>query len=250
MRKLIIVGSVIQTRKDVPLTYSPTRTAFSDEERLRHTVYAISALRDRHPDTDIVLVDASDDPKDYRQIFAFLNVVYVWLQDISIEAANIVRTQPNKSVCEVLLLNTYIKANKAKIKTYDYVIKGTGRYSLMNFDNSLFTPENTDKIFFKKPLEYEWNDTWRYSFVDKRLEQGDNKLRQYCTVVFGFGIEHLDKFIDMFDGIGYLLQNDAMKHYDIETLIYYFTRPFTDKIIETDWRVLGWDGVATRLMYY
>jgi hypothetical protein len=250
MRKLIIVGSIIQTRKNAPLTYSPTRTAFSDEERLRHTVYSISALRDRHPDTDIVLVDASDDPKDYRQIFAFLNVVYVWLQDISTETANIVRTHPNKSVCEVLLLNTYIKANKAKIKTYDYIIKGTGRYSLMNFDNSLFTPENTDKIFFKKPFEYEWNDAWRYSFVDKRSEQGDNKLRQYCTVVFGFGIEHLDKFIDMFDVIGDLLQNDAMKHYDIETLMYYFTRFFTDKIIETDWRVLGWDGVTNRLMYY
>lgn len=250
MRKLIIVGSVIQTRKDAPLTYSPNRSAFSDEERLRHTVYAISALRDKHPDTHIVLVDASDDPKDYKQTFAYLNVTYVWIQDISAEVANTVRTHPNKSLCEALLINTYIKANKAQIKNYDYVIKGTGRYSLMNFDNSLFTPENTDKIFFKRPFIYEWDDVWQYSLVDRRMQQGDNKLRQYCTVVFGFGIEHLDKFIEIFDVIVDLLQNDALKHYDIETLIYYLTRPFEKNIIETDWRVLGWDGVATRLMYY
>jgi hypothetical protein len=41
-----------------------------------------------------------------------------------------------------------------------------------------------------------------------------------------------------------------MAHYDIETLSYYFTRPHEKQIIETDWKVCGWDGTSARFMYY
>jgi hypothetical protein len=114
----------------------------------------------------------------------------------------------------------------------------------------LFTEENKDKMFFKKPLNYEWHDSWRYSFIDRREQQDNNKLHQYCTVLYAFGSQHLDKFIDINEAVVHLLKQKSMSHYDIETLVYYFTRQYQDNIIETDWRVCGWDGTSAKFMFY
>jgi hypothetical protein len=54
----------------------------------------------------------------------------------------------------------------------------------------------------------------------------------------------------MNDATVHLLQQPLMHHYDIETLSYYFTRAYEDKIIEVDWKVSGWDGTSGRFMYY
>ena len=126
---------------------------------------------------------------------------------------------------------------------------GCGRYFYWDFNDDLFTPENTDKIFFKKPLNFEWNNSWNYQFVDRRTSE-NNRLYQYCTVLYGFGSMHLDKFIDINEATIHLLKQPQMSHYDIETLSYFLTRPYRDLIIETDWKVCGWDGTSGRFMYY
>jgi hypothetical protein len=178
------------------------------------------------------------------------NVDYLPVKEYAPEIFNLVNYHQNKSLCECALLNSYYKTFKNEIKNYDYVIKATGRYFYFNFNDALFTPENKDKIFFKRPLNFEWNDNWRYQFVDYRAQQNNNRLHQYCTVLYGFGIHQFDKFIDMNDAVINLLDNEKMAHYDIETLSYYFTRPFEKDIIETDWIVSGWDGTSARFMYY
>lgn len=253
MNKLFIVGSTIQP-KETPLTYSQTRSKFSADERFRQTIFTVNSIRAAFPDSKIMIIDSSEDYYEYFGIFnttlSQLNAEFVPLKQISEEAFYTVNNHPNKSLCESLLLNSFYKKYKTQIKTYDFVIKATGRYFYYNFDSKLFTEENKDKIFFKKPLNFPWNDDWQYQFIDRRKEQNNDRLHQYCTVLYAFGSSQLDRFIDINDAAINLLNNPRMSHYDIETLSYYLTRPFEHQVIETDWKVSGWDGTSGRFMYY
>lgn len=250
MRKLFVVGSSIQPRAG-KFTYSPTRSKFDAEERFRQTIFTINSIQNAFPNDKIVIVDSSEDYGEYYNVCKnYLSVDFVPLKELSGGAFELVNTHPNKSFCESLLLNTYFNHYKKQIKEYDYIIKATGRYFYFNLNETLFAEQNVDKIFFKKPLQFEWNDSWKYSFVDRRKEQNNNKLHQYCTVLYGFGSQHLEKFIDINEVAINLLNHSSMVHYDIETLSYYFTRPFEDFLIETDWKVSGWDGTSGRFMYY
>ena len=247
--KLFIIPSTIQPREG-RFTYSNTRSVFSTEERLRQTIFTINSIQNAYPDADIVLLDSSDDFDRFKLDLRHIqNVQLVSVREISPENAEIINTHPNKSLCECLMMNTYYKHFKKEIKQYDYVIKTCGRYFYFNFTN-YFTEENKDKIFFKKPLQFIWDDSWNYHYVDLRKYQNNNKLQQYCTVLFAFGSMHLEKFIDINEATIHLLQQETMKHYDIETLSYYLTRPYEKNILEVDWKVSGWDGTSGRFMYY
>lgn len=250
MNKIVVVGSSIQAREG-RFTYSNTRSLFSNDERSRQTVFTVNSLRNALPDAKIVIVDSSNDYIEYISNFSVMkNVQYIPLKDLSYTAFEDVNTHLNKSYCESKLLNTFYTHFKKELINYDYIIKATGRYFYFDFDNSMFNNTNTDKILFKKPLQFNWSDTWRYSYVDRRSIQGDNALRQYCTVLYAFASQHLEKMIDINEAAIQLINTPEMAHYDIETLSYYLTRPFEDKIVETEWRVSGWDGVSGKFMYY
>lgn len=250
MNKLIVVGSSIQPREGA-FTYSKTRSIFNADDRFRQTFFTINSLNNSLPNCKIIVVDSSSDYAEYSSQLSFIkNVTYLPLKDLSFTAFEEVNTHLNKSYCESLLLNTFYKYFKKEILNYDYVIKATGRYFYFDFNDSLFTKTNKDKIFFKKPLKFKWNDTWSYSMVDRRSIQQDDMLRQYCTVLYAFGVEHLHKMIDINDAVMNFINNPSMSHYDIETLSYYLTRPYEENLIETDWIVSGWDGTSGRLMYY
>lgn len=250
MNKIFVVGSSIQTR-DKPLVYSAVRTVFSKEERFRQSVYTVNSIRNAFPDAKIVFVDSSKEYDEYMTIFKYFeNTEFIPLIELDKDAFEIVNNHPNKSLCESLLLNVYFKKYKKYLQSFDYIIKGCGRYVHFNFDDSLFTKENKDKFFFKKPLNFEWTNNWRYHFVDRRGFQNNNRLHQYCTVLYAFGSSQLDKMIDINDAVVHLLQQPSMSHYDIETLSYYLTRPFEKDIVETDWIVCGFDGTSARFMYY
>lgn len=250
MNKVVIVGSSIQAREG-KFTYSDTRSKFGNEERFRQTIFTINSLRNSLPDARIIVVDSSNEYNEFYANFGVLkNVEYVPLKEISYSAFEEVNTHLNKSYCESLLLNTFYKHFKKELLKYDYIIKATGRYFYFDFNDLLFTETNTDKIMFKKPLKFRWDDSWRYSFVDRRGIQNDNFLRQYCTVLYAFGSQHLNTMIDINEATMQFINSQEMAHYDIETLSYYLTRPYENNIIETDWLVSGWDGTSGRFMYY
>jgi hypothetical protein len=248
--KLILVGSSIQPRPG-KFTYSPTRSHFSADERFRQTIFTINSLRNSFPDAKIAVIDSSDDYSEYLSTFQyFKNTEFIPLKELDYNAFEIVNTHPNKSLCESVLLNTYYNQYKKEILSYDYHIHACGRYFYWDLNDRLFTEENKDKIFFKRPLVFPWNSSWRYSHIDLRHETGENVLKQYCTVLYAFGTQHLHKFIDINEASIHLTQQRGLMHYDIETLSYYLTRHYKDVIIETDWRVCGWDGTSGRFMYY
>lgn len=251
MRKLVIVTSTISPRSG-SLTYSQSKTHFSAEERFRQTIFTVNSLTNSLPDADIAIVDSSDDYRKYSNLFQvyFKNVKFIPLKELSGEVCEIVNTHTHKSHCESLLLQTYFKQFKNEIKKYDFVFKTSGRYFHFNFNDKLLTQENKNKIFFKKPIEYNWKDEWGYQFVDLRKAENNNLLRQYSTVLYGYGSEHLDKFMDINDATIHLTKYPSMQHYDIETLYYYFTRQYKDLIVETDWKVSGWLGPSGQFVYY
>lgn len=250
MNNIVIVGSSIQPREG-KFTYSQTRSLFDTEERFRQTFFTINSIRNSLPNAKIVIVDSSNDYRNYFvQLSILKNVDYIPLKELSYSAFEEVNTHYNKSYCESLLLNTYYRTAKKDLLNYDYIIKATGRYFYFDFNDSLFNESNLDKMFFKKPLRFVWNDAWNYWMVDRRTAQQNNLLHQYCTVLYGFGAQHLEKMIDINEAAMNFIGSAEMKHYDIETLSYYLTRPYEDRIIETDWRVSGWDGVSGKFMFY
>lgn len=250
MNKVVVVGSSIQPRAG-KFTYSQTRSKFDADERYRQTIFTVNSLMNCLPDARIIIVDSSEDYSQYFPDFSiFKNVEYVSLKELSYSAFEEVNTNLNKSYCENLLLNTFYSKFKKELLTYDYIIKATGRYFYYNLTDVLFNEENVDKIFFKKPLKFPWNDAWNYWMIDRRNIENDNLLKQYCTVLYAFGSQHLEKMIDINLATMNLINSPEMKHYDIETLSYYLTRPYQENMIETNWIVSGWDGVTGRYMYY
>lgn len=248
--KLFLVGSSIQAREG-KFTYSNKRSSFSNEERFRQTFFTINSIHCSFPNSKIVLLDSSDNYFEYkRQLSMVPNLEYVALKELSTEAFELSNTHEHKSICEAVMVNTYYRHFKKDLLKYDYIIKACGRYVYFNFNDKYFTEENKDKIFYKTPCKFEWNDSWNYDLIDRRKFQNDNKLYQYCPILYAFGSVHLDKFIDINEALIHLLSIPKMKRFDIEVLSHYMTRPYQDKIIETDWIVSGWDGVGGNFWYY
>ena len=193
-------------------SYSPKGTFFSPEERFRQTIFTINSLRNCFPTSKIVIVDSSDEYKEYQSLFKFFkNVDFIPLKELSGEAYEIANKSINKSVCESALLNAYYRQYKKEILEYDVLIKATGRYFYFDVNDDSITH---DGIYFKSPLNFEWNNTWKYEWVDRRKEQNNNRIHQYCTVMYGFGTKHLDKFIDINEAAIHLMKLDSMYHYD------------------------------------
>lgn len=251
MRKLAIITSSINPREGNNFFYTTNRSHFTPEIRLQQTIYTINCLKSCIPNVDIAVVDTSENNDNFKNLFEYFGNTKLYpIKDLSPEVFEITNTHKNKSHCECLLLNTFYNHFKKDIKEYDYVIKTSGRYFHFNFNDTLFTEENRDKIFFKFPRAYEWKDEWNYSMIDVRAEENHNFLKQYCTVLYAFGTQHLDKFIDMNEATIHLTKYPELSHYDIETLYYYFMRSYRQHLIQTNWLVSGWCGVTGRFWYY
>lgn len=251
MKKAFLITSVIDIDRTAPLTYTNTRSVFDKNERLRQTIFSITSL-DLISDDECTffLIDLSDDNETYEHCFSFQkNLKYISVKKEFPEILNVCRTHKNKSHAECLLLYTFMEKYQTVLKDYDYFFKLSGRYFFnKTFNLTMFNHDNLDKLFFKKPLEWEWKDQWNYQIVDRRDIQKNNKLRQYSTVLFGWGLTYFDVMKNLFKHMSHILNIET--HYDIETLIYFFSRAYADNIIETDWKVYGWNSTTGEFLAY
>lgn len=253
MKKAYIITSAIALANGPPLTYSNNRTCFTTEDRLRHTIATIATM-DMVSDneTTLYLLDMSDEWEQFKVFFDYqTNLKFISVKDEFPDIYNTVISHPNKSHCECLLLSTFMREKRQELLEYDYLIKMTGRYFIDgSFDPTIFDEYNVNKIFYKTALQFEWNDIWQYQLVDRRAIQGDNTLRQYSSVIFGWGKHHYDHFLDLFTGMAAILAHPDRMFFDIETLGYMFTRQFDADIIEVPWVVYGWDATNGRFLRY
>lgn len=253
MKKAFIVTSAIEVDNNYPLTYSKTRTHFDSVDRFRHTAFTVASLDGiRDPNVTIYIVDASENWQSYAGVLGYQrNLKFVSVKEEFPEIFHTVRTHKNKSHCESLMLTKFIEKYKTELEQYDYLFKLSGRYFIdSSFNSELLTPENRDKLFFKNPLKFDWNESWNYSMVDRRSIQGDNKLYQYSSVLYGWGKENTDRILDIYRVITIFTNHPTGIIYDVETLLYFFTREFEDKVIETNWIVYGWDGTGGNFLRY
>lgn len=254
MKKAFIVTSALNVDNANPLTYSDKRTHFGTDDRIRHTAMTVATLDMKSDDNTVIyLLDCSaGGGADNSNLFGYQkNLRFINVATEFPEIYQQVTTHPNKSHCECLMLAAFMRKYRTELLAFDFIFKISGRYFTdSSFDTTVFNKYNRNKIFYKTPLEFDWSDSWGYNIVDRREQQGDNKLRQYCSVLYGWGNEHFDHFLDMYTAVACMLDLPSMIHMDIETLGYYFMRPFERDIIETDWIVYGWDGTSGRFMRY
>ena len=254
VKKAIIITSCIEVDNNHPLTYSKTRSAFSNAERWRQTIASVASIDSatHGKDTTIYLVDASEQCNTYRQALSYQsNLKVISVKEEFPEIFEIVRSHSNKTFCECTILKNFITKYQTELAEHDFIFKFSGRYFLdSSFDVNMLEEYSTDTLLFKRAMAYEWNDGWGYQMVDLRSEQGDNTLRQYSTVLFGFGSQQINNMLNMFGKTIDLLSNQNMLHYDHETLIYYYTRSLKDYVVETDWIVYGFHGADGRFVRY
>jgi hypothetical protein len=252
MKKAILITSVIEVDNFYPLTYSKVRSIFDTKDRLTHTIFTVGALDHIcDDDTTIFLVDASASI-DYAGLFGYQkNLVYVNVSKEFPELAKKIRTHPHKSHCETLLQLAFFEKYKAQLEEYDFFFKLSGRYFFdRSFNLSMCVEQNKDKFFFKHPLSFEWDDNWGYDMIDRRSVQQDNKLRQYCSVLYGWSKSNHERMMDIYKVIAEFTSNPSGMKYDLETLLYFFTREFEKDIIEDNWTVYGWTGVDGTFLRY
>lgn len=236
MKKAFIVISTIEI-SDKPLTYSPIRSVFSAEERFTQTIITIDTInRISGKDTIIYLVDSSQNWIAYETYFRqYPNIRFVSVKKEFPEIFEEVNFHPNKSRCESLITLNFLEKYQNELTNSDILIKICGRYFV---DQSLdLSHLSKDKIYFKRAFEFAWQDWWNYDMVK---EPNSSVLKQYCSIIFGWGIDQNNNIKQMYHNIANTLSKPEMYHYDLETLLYYSTRHLKDHIIETDWIINGW----------
>lgn len=238
MKQAYIITSAIETTAD-PLTYSSVRSVFGSEERLRQTVMSVASIdQAAGQDASIYLIDTSDNWQPYEDFFRYQsNLKFV---SVKKEFPNIwheATTHANKSRCEALITENFFKSYQHQLQSHDCFVKISGRYFL---DSSFDTKDiQKDKMCFKRAWEFEWQDWWNYHAV---REPGSQVLRQYCSALFAWGAQQHQVIVSIYNQILQVLSQPDCQHYDMETLLYFYSIPYRDKIIETDWRVYGWLG--------
>jgi hypothetical protein len=252
--RAVIITSCIEVNNAYPLTYSAVRSKFSNEERLRQTIQSVASIDQAmgQAGTTIYLVDASLNYQQYQDILGYQsNLEFISVLKEFPEIIDQVRSHPNKTLCECTMLKNFFERYSHRLAQHDFIFKFSGRYFLDGgFDSTSIEQFTTNTIFFKKPMEHEWQDWWGYDLVDRRHVQGNSRLYQYSTVLFGFGNQQINNIVEIFGKIVDLLLDQKMLHYDMETLMYFLTRSLSDDIVETDWRVYGFQGPDGRFLRY
>lgn len=253
MNKVYIVTSCIEPNNDYPLNYSGTRSVFSSEERFRQTVFTLNAI-DLVSDQNskIYLIDCSENWQKYRDIFSYHpNLIFVSVKEEFPEIFEACTKHPNKSYSESIMISSFLSKYKNDLKIFDYFIKICGRYFFDRyFDTSIFSESNTNKLFFKHPIEFDFDDNWNFKMVDRRAIQGNNKLYWYPSALHAWGKDYNDKMLDIFKVSSLIFNHPTGSHYQIETLLYFFTREYEKDIIHVDWKIIGFDGVGGIFIRY
>lgn len=161
MKNLVLITSVISTSTN-PLSYTNTRSVFSPEERFQDTVKTIESVRQKIPDSKILLVECSDLGIVYEAYFKKHVDYYLNLYENEDMRNN--TTSQSKALGEgtmTISAMNYIFSNEIQ---FDNFIKISGRYWLndffdySDFDNDKIVvkyidgnPENVNTCVYKLP---------------------------------------------------------------------------------------------------
>jgi hypothetical protein len=144
VRNVIILSSAIKTSR-TPLSYTKTRSYFTEEERFQQTIKNIEILRYKIPYCAIILVDSTDMKQDYKNHLVKITDKYIDLSNDKdyYDAANVFL---NKGISECMQVLKGLEYTDSYINI-ENIFKLTGRYYL----SKSFKIEHfmTDKVQFK-----------------------------------------------------------------------------------------------------
>ena len=255
MKKAVIITSIFEVDNNYPLTYGTSRSYFTAEDRLRQTTFSVASLDGiRDNGIDIFIIDGSINIDIYRDFFKYQkNLKFISVKEEFPEILATVRSGGNTGQCEALMLIKFIEKYKSVLENYDIIFKLSGRYFIdSTFDIKIFNDDSISKIYFKTHDSIPWSDEWSKSFkiLDRREIQQNNNLHQYSTVLFGWGKEYLNIMLEIFKRLAAFTGSDEGQYFSMETLMYFYTRPYEKDIIETNWTIYGWAGTGGNFIRY
>ena len=234
--KVFLITSTINPKFE-PFNYKKCRSYFNSQQRLQQTVYTVNNIHALFPEGKIIIIDSSENYSEYYSVFRHFNFVeYFSLYSRDNQLCDIVNSHKHKSFCETLMLNYFYKTNIEYIKNFDFVFKINGRYFYSNIDKNIFSIENKNKCFFKGPMTFPWRKP--------------NSNNQYSSAIYSFGSNLLDKFIAINDDIEKTLVDPKYSFLDLELMFFRYTKILNLQVVETNWKVLGWDGTNGNFVCY
>lgn len=242
MKFAFIVSSIIDPNqgRGQNFPYSQNRSFFTPEERLRQTQGTLNSLHLIDPDSDIFLLDTSE--QSYKKELSYVpNLNYINLNELDIETGEIGRNSPSKGFGEATSTVTFLKNYYQTLKKYDFVIKITGRYYFSMFDKKIFTDHIRDKYVIGSVRQFPWNNSWNYpSFLNY-----ENKLNWVPTWAYGLGISKFDEYFQNYQLILDFYKNnpEIAPYMDLECLFYEYIIK-NNQSIQAPWTINGWNGVS------
>lgn len=234
--KVFIVTSTINPKLE-PFNYKTRRSFFTPEQRLQQTVFTVNNINNIFPEGKIIILDSSENYSDYYNVFRHFNFVeYFSLYSRNKQLCDVVNTHKHKSFCETLMLNYFYKSNTDYLKNFDFVFKINGRYFYSDIDKNIFSIKNKDKCFFKGPMTFPW--------------RRPNSNNQYSSAIYAFGSTLLDNFVAINNDIEKTLTDPKYSSLDLELMFFRYTKTFNLQTIETNWKVMGWDGTEGNFVCY
>lgn len=127
-KNLVLVTSVICVPSS-PLSYAPTRSAFTPQERFEQTLKTIQTCKEKIPNARVVVLEGSVrlDPAFHTGLCAAADDV---VADLAARAGPEIYNSPYKATFEVFKLMTYLHDHRSSWNEYDHVFKISGRYWL------------------------------------------------------------------------------------------------------------------------
>lgn len=239
------ISSAIDIDNEHPLQYASQvhRTAYSAGERLRQTVTTVNSIKTLCPEAKIFVFDISKDYQQYRDTLQKIpncDLEYIACEEISPDAAELCRTHISKGLCESMSSLVFMNHVKDKIKDYDYLVKISGRYQVLSFDQSMLTDQNKHKYFFKITNELNWEKDWAYP-----AELNVNGKLLYCsTHMYGVGSNNFDLFKQQLTNIvqTYLRYDGVFTGIDYECIFANHVMQHVE-YMHIPWSSAGWTSV-------
>ena len=196
MYNLIFISSAICTNSE-PLSYTPSRSVFSHEERYKQTIVTIESIRNKINDSYIVLIEGTIIPEYMRTTLELL-VDYYYDTANDIELYNKVNG-PYKGYAECCCTLSYFQSThwKENNKLFKSASKINGRYRFANeykfecVDDSLII-----HIIFDNPHHHtnKWMSALYYTIPQVLFEDFINILNTTSNdeeLKIGVAYEHI-----------------------------------------------------------
>jgi hypothetical protein len=214
IQNLIVITSVINI-PDLPFSYTTTRSVYNKNERFEQTKNTIKSIRDKIPDSKILLVECSelnDEETEYikNHVEYFINI-YGTEHNFEKHVFGLSKSMGENTL--ILQALEYLKLNNI---TYENFYKISGRYWLT--DNFNYENFNHDKIAYSCTLA------------------GDNDI---FTSFYKLNSKHINSYIEFIKNNQHLLIN----YVDAEI----FFGMYVNTINENEKKKISFSGIAGKI---